>query len=101
MLVATVETRHASHRQPFEHPFALPIAGQAMPEITRVFPSSTNFIMFSTRFAQETYLAIAEAGVVIRYRGNCHNCEGCLRATVGTREENDEMLEKLVRCDCV
>ena len=37
------------------------------------------------------------AGVVIRYRGTCHNCEECLRATVGTREENDLLLEKLVR----
>jgi hypothetical protein len=41
--------------------------------------------------------AVHCTGCVIRYRGTDHNCEDCLRATVGTPEENDTMLSKLVR----
>lgn len=68
---------------------------EALPHITKVFPSSTNYIMFSTPQAKKVYLQIAEAGVVIRFRGNCLHCEGCLRATVGTQSENDQMLKLL------
>lgn len=37
----------------------------------------------------------AQGPVVVRFRGREPGCEGCLRVTVGTREENDAVLEKL------
>lgn len=50
----------------------------------------------STR-AQKVYKYLAEeVGVVVRYRGNELGCEGCLRITVGTEEENNAVLERLV-----
>jgi histidinol-phosphate aminotransferase len=49
----------------------------------------------STR-AQHVYLRLAEEeGVVVRYRGSEIGCQGCLRITVGTEEENAVALEKL------
>ena len=46
--------------------------------------------------AQLVYLTLAEEeGVVVRYRGNEIGCQGCLRVTVGTEEENAVALEKL------
>ncbi|KAI0088185.1 histidinol-phosphate aminotransferase [Irpex rosettiformis] len=46
--------------------------------------------------AQKVYKALAEEeGVVIRYRGNELGCEGCLRITVGTEEENRTVVAKL------
>jgi histidinol-phosphate aminotransferase len=49
----------------------------------------------STR-AQRVYLTLAEEeGVVVRYRGGEIGCQGCLRITVGTEEENAVALEKL------
>jgi histidinol-phosphate aminotransferase len=46
--------------------------------------------------AQLVYLTLAEEeGVVVRYRGNEIGCQGCLRITVGTEEENAVALEKL------
>ncbi|KAF6757759.1 hypothetical protein DFP72DRAFT_890578 [Ephemerocybe angulata] len=39
--------------------------------------------------AQKVYKYLAEqVGVVVRYRGNELGCEGCLRVTIGTEEEN-------------
>lgn len=36
-----------------------------------------------------------EDKVVVRYRGNEVGCEGCLRITVGTREECEEVVRRL------
>jgi histidinol-phosphate aminotransferase len=46
--------------------------------------------------AQRVYKRMAEEmGVVVRFRGNETGCEGCLRVTIGTKEENVIMLKKL------
>jgi len=46
--------------------------------------------------AQKVYKKLAEEdGVVVRYRGNEPGCQGCLRITVGTGEENSIVLKKL------
>jgi histidinol-phosphate aminotransferase len=46
--------------------------------------------------AQAVYIALAEVeGVVIRFRGHELGCEGCVRVTVGTPEENEILLRKL------
>jgi histidinol-phosphate aminotransferase len=50
----------------------------------------------SNQRAVEVYKAMAEKrGVVVRYRGNERGCEGCLRITVGTKEECEEAVKQL------
>jgi histidinol-phosphate aminotransferase len=49
----------------------------------------------STR-AQRVYLRLAEEeGIVVRYRGSEIGCQGCLRITVGSEEENAVALQEL------
>jgi histidinol-phosphate aminotransferase len=46
--------------------------------------------------SQRVYKAMAEeSGVVVRFRGRERGCEGCLRITVGTEEENKTLITKL------
>jgi histidinol-phosphate aminotransferase len=51
--------------------------------------------------AKSVYLALAEPSspaqpvVVVRYRGSEVGCEGCLRITVGTREENAVLIRRM------
>ncbi|CEG64599.1 Putative Histidinol-phosphate aminotransferase [Rhizopus microsporus] len=46
--------------------------------------------------AHKVYSMMAEAlGVVIRFRGTEYGCNGCVRITVGTEEENAKMLDML------
>lgn len=46
--------------------------------------------------ALATYEAMAEKrGVVVRFRGKEHGCEGCLRITVGTEAEVTKFLQEL------
>ncbi|KZS97227.1 histidinol-phosphate aminotransferase [Sistotremastrum niveocremeum HHB9708] len=46
--------------------------------------------------AKAAYIKMAETkGVVVRYRGSELGCEGCLRITIGTDEENKAVVERL------
>ncbi|WRT67154.1 uncharacterized protein IL334_004120 [Kwoniella shivajii] len=46
--------------------------------------------------AVEVYKTMAESrGVVVRFRGSEIGCEGCLRVTVGTKEECEEAVKQM------
>lgn len=59
-----------------------------------------NFIMVrihggDNKMAQDLYYKLAtQSGVVVRFRGNELGCQGCLRITVGTPEENTILIEE-------
>lgn len=76
------------------------VALEALDFVDVVYPSDSNFILFHVVDgidAKVVYQKIAESGVVIRFRGTQLHCHNCLRATVGTSEENDAMLVHLVK----
>lgn len=53
----------------------------------------------SSEEAFRVYKTMAETmGVVVRFRGTELGCEGCLRITVGNKEENPVLLKKLAEC---
>ncbi|KAH7375120.1 histidinol-phosphate aminotransferase [Plectosphaerella cucumerina] len=68
---------------------------------------TSNFLLYEMLDAQGnpdnvTALAVYEKlaedkGVVVRFRGKEHGCNGCLRITVGTEEEVTRFLEALTR----
>ncbi|OQS02306.1 histidinol-phosphate aminotransferase [Thraustotheca clavata] len=66
---------------------------QAFPFVQKVYASDSNFVLFQCSNAFKVYKEMAESGVVIRYRGNQLLLDDCLRATIGTPEENQKMLE--------
>ena len=63
------------------------------PAIVQVYPSDANFILVRTPDPDRLYDALISAGVIVRNRSRIPGCEGCLRITVGTPEENARMLE--------
>ncbi|KAI9995758.1 hypothetical protein PInf_012826 [Phytophthora infestans] len=69
---------------------------QKLSFVRRIYASDSNFVLFEIPHALTVYRQMAGRGVVIRYRGNQHLLTDCLRATIGSREENDRMLELLV-----
>lgn len=65
------------------------------PMVEEVYPTETNFLLVRFKDASEVYRKLMEAGVVVRDRSNLPGCEGCLRITIGTMEENVKLLETL------
>jgi histidinol-phosphate aminotransferase len=62
-----------------------------------VFPSVTNFILFRLREGTpaEIHAKLLEQGVLIRDISVWPGCDGCLRASLGTPEENGRFLAAL------
>lgn len=60
-----------------------------------VFPSDANFLLVRVADARAKYAQLLKQGIVVRDRSNVRLCEGCLRITVGTPVENDQVLEAL------
>ncbi len=66
----------------------------------KVVPSQANFLWFETEQpAGPLYEALAQRGVLIRsFHGRGGRLAHCLRATIGTRAENDRFLETFSAC---
>ena len=63
--------------------------------VKKIYPSDANFILIKVDNANGRYNQLVEKGIVIRNRNNDDLCENCLRITVGTEEENGELIETL------
>ncbi len=65
--------------------------------VKKVYPSDTNFILIKVDDATQRYNQLIEKGIVIRNRTTQIHCQNCLRITVGTPEENNQLLEGLIK----
>jgi histidinol-phosphate aminotransferase len=63
--------------------------------VTLVYPSEANFLLVKIRDAKRLYETLINNGIVVRDRSSAPGCSDCLRITVGTKEQNDKLLETL------
>ena len=62
------------------------------PRVRKVWPSDANFLLVEVDDARGLYGELLDAQVIVRDRSRVLGCAGCLRITVGTKEENDKVL---------
>ena len=67
----------------------------ALPICKQVYPSDANFFLARVTDACRIYDALVEQGIIVRNRHRIMMCENCLRITIGTPAENDELLAAL------
>ena len=67
----------------------------ALPLVRKLYPTDANFILTDVGNADEVYHKLVEKGIIVRNRNRVTLCSGCLRITVGTKEENDSLLAVL------
>jgi histidinol-phosphate aminotransferase len=60
--------------------------------IQAVFPSEANFLLVKCVNAQGLFDSLKARGIIVRDRSRELHCDGCIRITIGTKEENDELL---------
>ncbi len=69
----------------------------ASPAIEKVFPSDANFVLVrTTDDPRDLYEKLISEGIIVRDRSRIRGCEGCLRITVGTPEENTKLMELIM-----
>ncbi len=68
---------------------------QELPFIHKIYPTDANFILLKVENAKDIYNFLVENKIIIRDRSTVALCEGCLRITVGTPEENAALLNAL------
>ena len=70
-------------------------AFKLLPFCVKVFPSDANFILVKMNDAQAVYDYLISRGIIVRNRTRTTLCGNCLRITIGSRSENNELLAAL------
>jgi histidinol-phosphate aminotransferase len=65
--------------------------------VEKIYPSDANFVLIKTVDANSIYKFLLNEKIVVRNRSNIELCEGCLRITIGTPKENEELLKALAK----
>ncbi|KGE15332.1 histidinol-phosphate transaminase [Sphingobacterium deserti] len=59
-----------------------------LPQVEHVTPSDANFILVKLQEPRSLYNYLVGRGIIVRDRSKVELCEGCLRFTIGTPDEN-------------
>jgi histidinol-phosphate aminotransferase len=71
----------------------LTVALGKVPFIKQVFPSDANFLLIKVKDAGFIYNTLVDRGIIVRNRSSV--IDNCLRITVGTKTENNELIKAL------
>lgn len=62
-----------------------------LPMVIKVYHSDANFLLVKMRDADRVFQYLIDRQIIVRNRSNVHLCEGCLRITVGSQLENEQL----------
>lgn len=71
------------------------VAFSQLPICEKVYPTDANFFLAKVSDAPTIYTYLIDRGIVVRNRNNVQLCHNCLRITVGSKKENNELLAAL------
>lgn len=60
-----------------------------------VYPSDANFLLAKMKDARKIYEFLSSKGIIVRDRSKVILCDDCLRITIGTPEENQQLITAL------
>lgn len=63
--------------------------------VEKVFPSEANFLLVRVKDPSGLYDHLIKDGIIVRNRSTVRGCEGTLRLTVGTPQENERLLRSI------
>ena len=66
-----------------------------LPLVKKIIPSDSNFFLAQFESPKHVFDTLMNQGIVVRDRSKELHCEGCLRITVGSPEENIKLIEAL------
>jgi histidinol-phosphate aminotransferase len=69
------------------------LLGLAATEV--VYPSDANFLLVKIKAARRIYEQLCDKGIIVRDRSKVVLCDDSLRITIGTPQENKQLIEEL------
>ena len=66
-----------------------------LPICEHIYPTDANFFLTRVTDATRIYNYLVDKGIIVRNRSRIQLCQNCLRITIGTRTENNELLSAL------
>jgi len=66
-----------------------------LPLILHIYPTDANFVLVKVPDANAVYQYLVTKSIIVRNRNSVSLCNGCLRITVGTPEENITLIHEL------
>lgn len=73
----------------------LKIELEKLPIVENVFPSDSNFLLVRFSESESIYQYLKDNGIVVRDRSKESLCENSLRITVGTEDQNNQLIKLL------
>ena len=70
-------------------------AFKLLPSCQVVYPTDANFFLAKMDNAQHIYDYLVDCGIIVRNRSRVQLCSNCLRITIGTKSENNELIAAL------
>ncbi len=67
----------------------------SQPCVVHIYPTDANFVLVRVTDADALYKYLLEQGTVVRNRNRVEKCQGCLRITVGTHDENVTLMKQI------
>lgn len=65
------------------------------PYVVKVYPTDANFVLVKTHDPRGIYQYLVDEKIIVRDRSSISLCEGCLRISIGSPEENATLIEAL------
>lgn len=66
-----------------------------LPVCLHLYPSDANFVLIRTKDGKKVYDFLVDHKIITRDRSKIILCEGCIRITVGTSQENKTLIDVL------
>jgi histidinol-phosphate aminotransferase len=66
-----------------------------LPICEKVYPTNANFFLAKMTDAKKIYDYLVDCGIIVRNRTRIQLCKDCLRITIGTKTENNELIAAL------
>ena len=63
--------------------------------VKHIYPSETNFLLVKFNDSERIFYELKSKGILVRNRSKEQGLEGCIRITVGTREQNQNLVSRL------
>lgn len=67
--------------------------------VKAIHPTDANFVLVNVGDANKVYQYLVDKGIIVRNRNSVSLCLGCVRISIGTPEENAELIKALKEYD--